>query len=155
MLAGLGWAAASDLRQFLIPNRACALVAGGFLAAGLGMPLGPWLAGLVVGVLSLGVGAVLFARGWVGGGDVKLAAAIALWAGPVLFAGFLVVTSISALLLALFMLSPLRNLMTSAGPAPDEARRGALARPMPFGAPLAVGGAYVALLHLQALWGAA
>jgi prepilin peptidase CpaA len=145
MLAGLAWSAASDLKQFLIPNRACALVAGGYLAAALGTPFAPWLAGLVVGLLTLGVGTALFARGWVGGGDVKLAAVIALWAGPTLFAGFLFATSIAALLLALVLLSPLRRAVTSAG----EAETG-LGQPMPFGAPLAVGGAYVAAMWLQA-----
>ena len=35
------------------------------------------------GVAVFLVGAVMFARGWLGGGDVKLLAAVTLWAGPV------------------------------------------------------------------------
>src|SRR5688572_21648831 len=85
--AALAWAAASDLTRFLIPNRACALVALGYVLAAGAMPTAIWLWGLAVGLMLLALGAALFARGLVGGGDVKLAAAIGLWAGP----GFLAV----------------------------------------------------------------
>ena len=48
-LLGLAWAAASDIVRYEIPHRACALVGAGYLLAGLGAPLGPWLGGLAVG----------------------------------------------------------------------------------------------------------
>lgn len=149
--AGLVWAAASDLSRYLIPNRVCLLVAASYLLTAAALPIGVWLAGLAIGVLALGVGLVLFARGLVGGGDVKLAAAIALWAGPTYLSGFALVTSLAGVVLALVMLSPARRLM----PRPAGVEEGVQAaagfrQPMPFGAPLAAGGAWVLLQHLTA-----
>ncbi|MDB5449047.1 MAG: cpaA [Phenylobacterium sp.] len=144
--AALAWAAASDFSRYLIPNRVCALVAAGYAIAGVGSPLGPWLAGLAVGVLVLGVGAALFARGWVGGGDVKLAAAATLWAGPAYLSDFALVTSITGAALAGLMLSPLRRLMPR--PAWADGVTSGLGQPMPFGVPIAAGGAWVLVLHL-------
>ena len=86
-------------------------------------------------------------RGLVGGGDVKLAAAIALWAGPAFLSEFAFVTALAGVALAAVMLSPLRRLMPRR--AGDEAA-GGLKQPMPFGAPLAAGGAWVLALQLSA-----
>lgn len=145
--AGLLWAAASDVTRYLIPNRVCLLVAASYLLTAAALPFGAWLAGLAIGVLALGVGLVLFARGWVGGGDVKLAAAIALWAGPAYLSGFAFVTSLAGVALAVVMLSPARRLMPRAA---GEGAQAGLTQPMPFGAPLAAGGAWVLLQHLIA-----
>ena len=77
-------AAVSDLLTMTIPNRVSlatalvfpvAAVAAGFEPSAIGWHV---LAGL--GVLCVTFG--LFALGWIGGGDAKLAAAIALWTGP-------------------------------------------------------------------------
>jgi prepilin peptidase CpaA len=146
-VVALVWAAASDVRRYLIPNRICALIAGGYALAGLGMPFDAWLAGLATGLALLAVGALLFWRGWVGGGDVKLAAVIALWAGPGLLSEFALVTSVAGVVLAAVMLSPLRRRMPRAAEGPV----GGLAQPMPFGVALAAGGVSVAGLHLMRL----
>jgi prepilin peptidase CpaA len=142
----LAWAAISDLRHYLIPNRVCGAIAIAYLLAFAGLPLGQWLCGLGVGAAVLAAGAVLFWRGLVGGGDVKLAAAIALWAGTAFFSEFLLATAVSGAVLALAMLSPLRRLMPAA-PGADGATD-ALRQPMPFGVPLAFGGAAVIAQHL-------
>jgi len=146
--AALAWAAVSDFRRFLIPNRVCALVAGGYLVALAGMPAHVWLAGLGAGAAVLAVGALLFARGLVGGGDVKLAAVVALWAGPALFSDFVLATGLTGLVLALAMLTPLRRRMPAA-PQGDPSE--GLRQPMPFGVALAAGGLWVALLHLKTM----
>lgn len=145
--AGLVWAAGSDVSRYLIPNRVCLLIAASYLLTAAALPFGAWLAGLAIGVLVLGVGLVLFARGWVGGGDVKLAAAIALWAGPAHLSGFALVTSLAGVALAAVMLSPARRLMQRAA---GHGMQAGFAQPMPFGAPLAAGGAWVLLQHLTA-----
>ena len=76
-------AAVSDLMTMTIPNRlvlalgaafAVAAPLAGFSLAELGWHA---LAGLVV----LAIGFAMFAPGWIGGGDAKLAAVIALWLG--------------------------------------------------------------------------
>jgi prepilin peptidase CpaA len=142
----LAWAAASDLSRYLIPNRVCALAALGYVVAAPGLPFGGWLAGVGVGAAVLAFGALLFARGWVGGGDVKLAAAAALWAGPAFLSDFALVVSLTGAGLALAMLTPLRRLMPR---PPGEAVAG-FRQPMPFGVPLAAGGAWVVALQLAA-----
>ena len=82
--AVMAFAAVSDLFTMTISNRLSLVLAGGFfLAAALvGMPLADVgshvLAGMLVLVISFG----LFAFGWIGGGDAKLAAVTALWFQP-------------------------------------------------------------------------
>lgn len=82
------FAASSDLFTMTISNRlTLALVAGfGALAVMTGMPPQAMLEHASAGLLVLVVGFALFAFGWIGGGDAKLAAATALWFGwPHLF----------------------------------------------------------------------
>jgi prepilin peptidase CpaA len=78
----LGVAAAADVAQRRVPNLVVAPLAaaglaaqwagGGFAAAG---------DGVLAGAAVLATLAVPWARGWVGGGDVKLAGAAATWLG--------------------------------------------------------------------------
>jgi prepilin peptidase CpaA len=79
----MAFAASSDLITMTISNRvSLALLAGFFfLAVMTGMPL--HAIGMHVGAAAsvLVVAFVFFARGWIGGGDAKLAAATALWLG--------------------------------------------------------------------------
>lgn len=76
-------AAVSDLMTLTIPNRLVwALVAAFAAAAALGS-LTPAEIGmhLAAGAVVLVAAFLLFIPGWIGGGDAKLAAAIALWLG--------------------------------------------------------------------------
>jgi prepilin peptidase CpaA len=80
----LAFAAASDLLTMTISNRLCMALALAFvplaLLAGLALPqIGIHL---IAGAAMLALGFALFAAGWIGGGDAKLAAAILLWMGP-------------------------------------------------------------------------
>lgn len=79
----LAYAAFSDLFTMTISNRiSLALVIGFFaIAAALHLPLPTigWHAACGLAVLAGTF--VLFAMGWIGGGDAKLAAATALWLG--------------------------------------------------------------------------
>lgn len=152
-LAGgaLAWAAIGDLRRFVIPNRIPLLAAAGYLAAAPGLGVATWTAGLAVGLLALGLGAWLFAREWVGGGDVKLAAAAALWAGPAHLSAFVGVTAAAGLALGLFMLTPARRLMPQPAWASAAEPQTGLRQPMPFGVALAAGGAWVIALRLTPL----
>jgi prepilin peptidase CpaA len=77
------YAALSDLLTMTIPNRvSLLLVAGYFLCAlVLGASGHTILMHMGSGALVLCVGFALFALGWIGGGDAKLAASISLWLG--------------------------------------------------------------------------
>lgn len=78
------YAGVSDLMSMTIPNWIPAILLVGFtvLAPLIGLDLKTiglhWA--IAAGVLAVGFGC--FAMGWVGGGDVKFAAAIALWFDP-------------------------------------------------------------------------
>jgi prepilin peptidase CpaA len=90
--AALAYAAISDLLTQTIPNRLVLAIVALFvvLAPFSGMGWGDGGLHLVAGLSVLVLGFVCFAFGWIGGGDAKLAAAIALFLGPwnaVLFVG--------------------------------------------------------------------
>lgn len=98
-------AAVSDLRSRTIPNDlsiALLLLYPAHVVASPAPVAWPAAAGLAAAVLAAAL--VPFARGWMGGGDVKLLAAIALWAGPAQLPAFLLVTSFAGGLLAMLML---------------------------------------------------
>jgi len=79
----LAFAAASDLLTLTISNRISLALAAAFLVLALacGLSAQAILWHLAAGTLVLAAGFALFARGLAGGGDAKLAAAIALWFG--------------------------------------------------------------------------
>jgi prepilin peptidase CpaA len=79
----MAFAASSDLLTMTISNRiTLALFAGFFVLAVLsGMEQHQLLSHIGAGLTVLVVTFVFFARGWIGGGDAKLAAVTALWFG--------------------------------------------------------------------------
>jgi prepilin peptidase CpaA len=104
------YAAVSDLFTMTIPNRVSLLLVGGFLACALlaGLPPNDLLVHAACGLSVLAVGFAMFAFRWVGGGDVKLAAATALWIGSDQLVEFLVLAALGgALTLAILFLRSL------------------------------------------------
>jgi prepilin peptidase CpaA len=79
----MAFAASSDLLTMTISNRVSLILAGGFflLAFATGMGVADVLYHVAAGCLVLVVAFGFFTRGWIGGGDAKLAAASALWLG--------------------------------------------------------------------------
>lgn len=79
----MAFAASSDLFTMTISNRVSLALVGGFffLACATGMSAGEIGVHVGAGLAVLAVVFVLFARGWVGGGDAKLVAATSLWFG--------------------------------------------------------------------------
>jgi len=145
-------AAAIDVRSLTIPNRVTLAIAGvypayAFAASG---PVDPIMsAGLAALILLLGF--VLFSLRLCGGGDAKLIAAISLWAGPAHVLSFALLTALAGGGMALILwvhhrfkraATPGSILIT--GTDPDFAKT-----PMPYGAAMAVGALYVALMLLR------
>jgi prepilin peptidase CpaA len=98
--------------------------------------------------LSVGCAAVLFlvaaagfAAGMIGGGDVKLAAAVALFAGPALVLDFLLVVGIVGGVLGIIVLAgvPLGPVTNTGG----TTVRGRLRGRLPYGPAIAAGGLWV------------
>ncbi len=143
-------AAFEDFRRLVIPNALtlalCALwplhlAAAPSLAGAFGS-LGCALAVFVVG-------AFLFSRGYLGGGDVKLLSAAALWAGPAGTPPLLLLTGLLGGALGLLLLMPLgahliamARLRLGRMPAPTE---GGMATPIPYGIAIAAAAVIVTL----------
>lgn len=131
LAAILVFAAVVDVRTFTISNRlnlTVALLAPVYWAS---VALSPWpdMAAQVAGatlVFALLAGA--FYAGMMGGGDVKLAAALALWFSPVSTIRFLVLTSIAGGVLTLVVL------------ALHRARKREGRPEIPYGVAIAIGG---------------
>jgi prepilin peptidase CpaA len=113
----MAFAASSDLFTMTISNRITLFLVGGFFALALWIGMSPndllWHVG--AGAVVLAVGFVFFARGWIGGGDAKLAAATALWLGFDHLMAYLLYASIFGGLLTLaiirFRLMPLPHVL--------------------------------------------
>src|SRR5689334_3273852 len=115
----MAFAASSDLLTMTISNRISLILAGGFfvLAFWSGMPLSDIGMHVLAGLTVLTVTFVFFARGWIGGGDAKLAAATALWLGFDQLLNYLLIASIiggvMTLLIMRFRLMPLPALLAN------------------------------------------
>ena len=96
------WAALRDATTMTIPNRLTLLTAAAFAPAALaaGLPLPAWGLALAAGAAALLIGMVMFALGWIGGGDAKLFAACGLWLGLSAAAPFLLWTALTGGVLA-------------------------------------------------------
>lgn len=148
----MAWAAYCDFARMEIPNRIPLAIAGiyfvhVFLTPVPVAPLGGFLtaAGLFIG------GALLFHFGAMGGGDVKLMAAVGLWAGPDLIFGFLVIVGFAGGLLALVACTPLRFILGHAAANLTPRGGGAVSLPkgaLPYGLAIAAGGVFVAVTRL-------
>lgn len=131
-----------------------------------------WMSAFLVAALVFAVGFACFAFQLIGGGDVKLMAGLALWAGLDHIALFLTVTSLAGGLLSLvmlmlqrwqrsplsLMLSPLTNPITKrlhrsaalAGtPSPSDLADIRVNESLPYGVAIAAGGFAVIYALLQ------
>lgn len=119
LAALLLFAAATDLRSRIIANRlnlAIALLAPAYWWA-TGLPLWPEVAvQLLLGALVFAFFAGLFALGWMGGGDVKLLGALALWLPLLGILKLLVAMSLVGGLLTLIVIAVHRARKLSAAP---------------------------------------
>jgi prepilin peptidase CpaA len=78
MLPLMAMASYTDLKTLKIPNTLVLAVLGVFIVTGLwGLPFDIFLWRLLAGVIVLVIGFVLFSIGAIGGGDAKMAAALA------------------------------------------------------------------------------
>jgi prepilin peptidase CpaA len=94
--AMMAFAASSDLFTMTIANRVSLILIGGFavLAVLAGMGLHDALIHLGAAAAVLVVAFACFSRGWIGGGDAKLAAATVLWLGFNHLAEYLIYASL-------------------------------------------------------------
>jgi prepilin peptidase CpaA len=143
MLAGavLASAAAFDVSARVIPNAApLALGALGFLHI---LPAtGAPVVSLAVALGLFALGFLAFAFGLVGGGDVKLLAAVGLWIPPAALHDFFTVMALTGAVLALVVVARRRLLAAVTGAAVAEPAS------VPYGAAIAAGAGYVLFAHV-------
>ena len=142
-------AAWQDLRSMRIGNALSAGIVVSFalwLSGGLALgklPASHVLAAVGCAVAVFAVGALGFAGGILGGGDVKLLAASSLFAGPGLLVDFILITAVAGGLLGLAMLAgaPIgpAAALTSGGTVRARLRGG-----LPYGPAIAAGGLWTA-----------
>jgi len=142
----LCWAAATDLRYRRISNRLSLTIVGLFLVFSVTQLLQgeSWKSALVWPAVSAFLvfvaGAALFAAHLMGGGDVKLLAAIALFAGPALGLSFVLYVTIAGGFVALVTLLHARLKSTNL----SEAK-------VPYGVAIVLGGFWVCFQKFSAL----
>ena len=129
----MAFAACSDLLTMTISNRVSLALVAGFFALALVIGMNPALILSHIGAAAavLVVAFVFFARGWIGGGDAKLAAATALWLGFDHLMTYLLYASLLGGLLTIVLLNvrtmPLPSLLSGPvvgrAPAPPGLRR--------------------------------
>ena len=105
-----------------------------------------WVRSLLVAVIVLLVGIGMFAYKLIGGGDAKLIAAAALWAGPAHITPLLMTTAIGGGLLCVFAVSPLRTFLPylAAAAKLDADMAHLMKLHIPYGVAIAAGGLFVA-----------
>ena len=145
----LAWAAFSDSRRLMIPNGASIAITLSFLPAALfgGVGLAVVAGHYAVGLGLLLSGLVLFSRGFLGGGDVKLLSAAGVWIGWNDLGAFLVLVTFigGGLALAILVIRkfggkwPWADAVEWLSDAPDAKKQ-----PVPYG--IAIGLAALLLL---------
>jgi prepilin peptidase CpaA len=148
----LVFAALSDLVNLRIPNWLTGSLAVGFPVAALLAGVGPsdhhvdWISHIEAGAAVFAVGAMLFACRILGGGDVKLLAAMALWCGLHLLVPLIFLTSVIGGAFALIVLGLRQPLVQTTilavlrrAPAFLHAKT-----PIPYGIPIAIAGVMLA-----------
>lgn len=147
-------AAISDARTLRIPNILSASIAVLFAVhAAIDLTLASVLGAVALAGATLVAGFIAFARGKVGGGDVKLMSVCIAWAGTRDAAEFLIITGLAGGAIALALLSPLTARPVCAlqrhWPSAESISLGGRT-PMPYGVAIAAGALVVAFLLLAA-----
>ncbi len=161
------WGAISDIRYFILSNKLCLsvlLLYPVFICALYVEGRMPDLDYIIYsGAISLAMFFILvtlFARGIIGGGDVKLIPVVTLWAGPDLTLIFLLITTLGGGLVALLTISfqYLKNTLTDSKSSENINLSVAHSNELdtnenniPYGVGISAGGLYVALKLFQAL----
>ncbi len=156
-VALMAGAAIVDFRLLIIPNPVVIglmLLWPAYLVTVPAVP--PYAAIMALGgaLAVFAVGALLFARGLIGGGDVKLLSVATLWSGIDRIPALLLATGVLGGVLSLFLLTPLGARITAARRTERRpvgaAEIGFGARPVPYGAAIA---AAAVLVILPMKWG--
>ena len=147
----LCWALVSDALTMKIPNR----ISIGIVALYPAWVLATWPrveqplipVALACGVLAAGFFA--FDRGWIGGGDAKMLAALSLWSGVELFLPMLFVTTLAGGVMATSAICSeamrRRTVLARGGEVAGPFLSSVVKSKIPYGVAIAIGGGVVAV----------
>ncbi|MDH5412147.1 MAG: prepilin peptidase [Alphaproteobacteria bacterium] len=139
-------AAATDVAMYRIPNIVVLMILVLYPIYVIAAPgEQPWLAAVGIFVFTIAVGIPLAHFRIFGAGDMKLLAAILLWAGPALAPLAVLFSALSGGLIAVLMLTKVRFVIAGAFTSMGKESLGKmfLAKNMPYGVGLAFGGVFV------------
>jgi prepilin peptidase CpaA len=140
-------AAIQDVRKFKIANGFSIALALLFPVYAIAADISIW-PHLLTGVIVFGVGFGLFALRLLGGGDVKLISAAALWAGPQFILVFLIATTAIGGILSLFCaMMALAKSRKKKGKRANEKAIPWQKAPVPYGMAIACGG-WIVLVNM-------
>lgn len=135
-------ACVADVTRFEIPDSlsiAILLLAFGF---GLLVPGFAWGAHLLALLAMFAIGLLLFALGWMGGGDVKLLVAAAAWTGLAGLPALLIGMALGGGLLALLLILTRMGARLASLPAERMPRVFQRDAPMPYAIAITIGAAF-------------
>lgn len=143
-------AATYDLCTYTIPNLLpltlfCLFVVYVIVLFAAGDPLPLWNLAMHAGAaaLALGAGVALFAKGWIGGGDAKLFAAVCLWLGFGTMAEYTMAASLAGGALTVLLLMMRRLPVSAFVRVPWVLRLADPEAGVPYGVALAIGAVIV------------
>lgn len=128
-------AAVIDIVRLEIPDTASLSVLGLALTFGLLVPHFSWWSHLAAPLMTFSIGVLMFSRGWLGGGDVKLMTAVAAWTGLADLFLFLTAMSLAGGILALGLLLARRLIAAPTDSGAPVSR----AAPLPYAVAIALG----------------
>ncbi len=143
LLGLLALAVVTDVESMRIPNRICLCIAALYPCHVLASTVSiDWPGAVAAAAAVFVIGLIPFLFRLMGGGDVKLMAAVALWAGPAVVIDFMAVTFFLGGVMALLMISPLRFALASTCEAMGRSDVGKvlLNRAIPYAVAIAAGG---------------
>lgn len=144
-------AALSDARHYKIPNRVVIAIAALYPAFAISTTAQiNLLSSLALGLVCLAVGFLLYKRRFLGAGDAKLLAALALWAGSSFLLPFLLLVGTMGGLLALLAgLSALIDSKSLVGPQGHFTLGSITHKAIPYGTAIGMGGIWIACQYLS------
>ena len=138
-LASVVAAPVFDLLRYEIPDSLSIIILAAAIGYGMVTPGFGWLSHFASGALVFVVGLLAFARGWMGGGDVKLLAAIGAWTGLAGLPMQWIATAIAGGVLALVMIVMRRGLALAGVDLTRAPRLFQRDAPLPYAVAIAAG----------------
>ena len=138
----------TDVQKYIIPNKIVIAITGLYpIAVAANWGVIDWKAGILVGIITFIIGFGIFFLRIMGGGDVKLMAALSLWAGKVAIGDFLILIAMYGGILSVFLILARRIIATypavkSGAITPPRIFR--KKQPAPYG--IAIAGAFLTIL---------